>query len=36
MEIKVIEEKITREELESFTQKNYGDMIKAVVDIGIK
>mgnify|MGYP001558749638 CR=1 FL=1 len=34
MEIKVIKEKITREELESFAQKNYGDMIKAAVDIG--
>ena len=33
MEIKVIKEKITREELESFARDNYGDMIKAVVDI---
>lgn len=33
MEIKIIKEKITREELESFAQKNYGDMIKAAVDI---
>jgi len=33
MEIKVIEEKITKQELEDFAQKNYGDMIKAAVDI---
>jgi len=33
MEIRVIKKKITKQELEDFAQKNYGDMIKAAVDI---
>ena len=33
MEIRVIKRKITKQELEDFAKKNYGDMIKAAVDI---
>lgn len=33
MEIRVIKEKITKQELESFAKNNYGDMIKAAIDI---
>jgi len=33
MTIKIIKEKITRQELIDVTRENYGDMIKGVVDI---
>lgn len=33
MEIKIIKEKITKEELKKITQEGFGEMVKAVVDI---
>ena len=33
MEIKIIKEKISKEELKKIVQENYGDMTKAVIDI---
>lgn len=33
MTIKIIKEKITRQKLEDIVKENYGDMVKAVVDI---
>ncbi len=33
MTIKIIKEKITKDELKKIAQDNYGDMVKAVVDI---
>ena len=33
MTIKIIKEKITKQELENIVEENYGDMFKAVVDI---
>jgi len=33
MEIKIIKEKITEEQLKEFAKKRYGSMLKAVVDI---
>ncbi len=33
MNIKIIKEKINREKLEEIAKENYGDMVKAVVDI---
>jgi hypothetical protein len=33
MEIRIINEKITLSEIEKAAQENYGDMVKAVVDI---